>query len=109
MLAKIVKDNYTVELTDPVRYVDNEARKRSGHMTHAMCEFAPGKYINFNSNCSAYRANGHSAYGWIEYRTSEDAGKTYSKIYELEETKRSFLTEFTVFRLKRRSPATTEE
>lgn len=91
MLARIIKDDYTVELTDPVRYVDNEARKRSGHMTHAMAEFAPGKYINFNSNCSAYRANGHSAYGWIEYRISEDAGKTYSDIYELEESKKVLL------------------
>ena len=46
----IEHDSYTVEFDTPEVYVDNKARDRSGHMTHAMAEFAPGKYINFNEN-----------------------------------------------------------
>ena len=64
-------------------YVDNQSRKRSGHMSHAMVEYLPGKIIAFNSNCSAERLDGHSAFGWIEYRYSEDYGKTWSEIHEL--------------------------
>lgn len=72
------RKNYSVEIESPEIYVDNESRKRSGHMTHAMAEFAPGCFIDFNSNCSAVRWCGHSPYGWVEYRISRDAGKTYS-------------------------------
>ena len=51
--TKIVRNNYTIELDEPELYVDNLKRGRSGHMTHAMAEFAPGCFIDFNSNCSA--------------------------------------------------------
>ena len=74
------RKNYTVELGDEILYVDNESRKRSGHMSHALAEFAPDTIIDFNSNCSAVRGWGHSAYGWIEYRISKDAGETYSDV-----------------------------
>ena len=67
-----------LHISDPEMYVNNEARSRSGHMSHAMVEYAPGKIIAFNSNCSAVRYEGHSAFGWIEYRYSEDGGKTWS-------------------------------
>lgn len=67
-------------VTTPVVYADNEARFRSGHMTHAMTEFAPGKVLDFNSNCSPYRSAGHSAFGYIEYRISEDGGSTFGDI-----------------------------
>ncbi|MBR2439262.1 MAG: exo-alpha-sialidase [Lentisphaeria bacterium] len=70
-------------ISEPELYVDNESRHRSGHMTHAMVEYEPGKIIDFNSNCSAERLYGHSAFGWIEYRYSEDYGKTWSEIHEL--------------------------
>ena len=76
---EIVHENYKVVFEEPTVYVDNEKRKRSGHMTHAMTEFAPGKLIDFNSNCSLNRFKGHSAFGWVEYRISDDAGKTYSE------------------------------
>ena len=59
-------------------------------MSHALAQFAPGKFIDFNSNCSAVRWDGHSAYGWIEYRISEDAGKTYSEVYEFPYSTESF-------------------
>ena len=64
-------------------YIDNKARRRSGHMSHAMAEYAPGKIIAFNSNCSALRCGGHAAFGWIEYRYSEDCGSSWSEIHEL--------------------------
>ena len=41
---------------------------------------AKGKFIDFNSNCSAVRCDGHSAYGYVEYRISEDLGRTYSDV-----------------------------
>ena len=73
----------TLKISAEELYIDNKARNRSGHMSHAMVEYAPGKVIAFNSNCSAKRLNGHSAFGWIEYRYSEDAGKSWSESYEL--------------------------
>ncbi len=76
-LTKIERSGYTVELEAPTVYVDNKARRRSGHMTHALAEFAPGCIIDFNSSCSPVRCGGHSAYGWVEYRISRDAGRTY--------------------------------
>ena len=57
-------------------FVDNKSRRRSGHMSHAMVEYAPGRLIAFNSNCSAIRHGGHMPYGWVEYRISKDNGKT---------------------------------
>lgn len=80
---KIKRENFTVEFSEPVVYVDNKSRKRSGHMTHAIVEFAPGQLIDFNSNCTAVKYGGHSTFGWVEYRLSEDGGETYSDIYEL--------------------------
>ena len=82
-MLEIKRENYTVEVSEPVLYVDNKSRKRSGHMTHALAEFAPGKLIDFNSNCTAVKYNGHSTFGWVEYRISEDGGETYSEIKEL--------------------------
>lgn len=88
---QITKQNYKVEIEKPELYVDNKSRRRSGHMSHAMAEFAPGKFIDFNSNCSAERWGGHSPYGWIEYRISEDNGKTYSPIQTLPYSVECFL------------------
>ena len=73
-----------VNISEAELYVDNKSRKRSGHMSHAMVEYAPGKIIAFNSNCSAVRYEGHSAFGWMEYRYSEDGGKTWSEIFEMD-------------------------
>ena len=87
----IVHKNYTVEIEEPTLYVDNESRNRSGHMSHALAEFAPNCLIEFNANCSAYRWDGHSAYGWIEYRISRDSAKTYSDIYTLPYSVECFL------------------
>ena len=88
---EIVHDGYKVIFEEPEIYVNNEVRKRSGHMTHAMVRFAPDAYINFNANCSATRAGGHSVYGWVEYRISRDAGKTYSAPQTFPYSMESFL------------------
>ena len=88
MGGKIFERNgYSVHVSEPEVYVDNKARNRSGHMSHAMAEFKPGCFIEFNSNCSSTRCEGHSAFGWIEYRISRDCGKTYSDVYELDYSK----------------------
>ena len=84
------RETYAVEISDPILYVDNESLGRSGHMTHAMVEFAPGKIIDFNSNCSAVKHAGHSTFGFVEYRISEDGGETFSEIFELPYSKKLF-------------------
>ena len=79
MSTFIERENYAVEFEEPELYVDNKTRGRSGHMTHAMAEFAPGCFIDFNSNCSPVRWSGHSTYGWVEYRISKDAQEESKK------------------------------
>ena len=88
--ANIKRKNYEVIFEEPTVYVDNQARKRSGHMTHAMAPFDENSFIDFNSNCSAVRWDGHMPYGWVEYRTTTDGGETYSDIKELEYSKQCF-------------------
>lgn len=89
MQTEIKRKNYTVKLSEPTLYVDNQSRNRSGHMTHALAEYAPGKLIDFNSNCTAVKHCGHSTFGWVEYRLSEDGGETYSDIYDLPYSKKA--------------------
>lgn len=67
----------TLELSEPILYIDNEARGRSGHMGHPMLNLGNGKIMDFNSNVSAVRCDGHSGFGWMEYRISEDNGETF--------------------------------
>lgn len=88
---EIVHKNYTIEMEEPTVYVDNQKRGRSGHMSHAMAEFAPNCFIDFQANCSCVRWDGHSPYGWIEYRISRDCGKTYSDLQTLPYSMDSFL------------------
>jgi len=84
-----------ITISEPEIYVNNAARERSGHMSHALTEYAPGKVLAFNSNCSPRRFcgawAGHSAYGWIEYRRSVDGGNTWGEVCELPFAKKAFL------------------
>ncbi len=92
-------DNVSKNLTfsEPSIYVDNESRQRSGHMSHAMAEYAPNKVIAFNSNCSIDVQDGHMPYGYIEYRTSEDGGENFGEPRALEYSVNAFdRGEFTV-------------
>ncbi len=90
MKYKLERKNYDILYDEPFIYVDNESRGRSGHMSHGLAQFAPNTIIDFNSNCSAVRLDGHSGYGWIEYRISKDNGKTFSEIKELPYSKQAF-------------------
>ena len=69
---------HTVQLSEPIIFADNEKNGRSGHLGHAMTEFAPGKIMAFSANTSAIRSCGHSAFGWMDYSISEDYGQTWS-------------------------------
>jgi len=75
----IAHDSYHVEIEAPELFVNNEARHRSGHMSHAMAQFAPGHVIAFHSNYTAEREYGHTQYGWVEYSISSDNGRTWAK------------------------------
>ena len=79
-MSKIVieRKKHFVEIEAPTLYVDHESKKRSGHMSHAMAEPAPDQIIAFNSNCTAIRSKGRSAFGWVECRIFEDAGKIHT-------------------------------
>lgn len=87
----IKREGYSLNIGDPTIFVDNEARDRSGHMTHAMAEFKKGCFIDFNSNCSAIRHSGHFPYGWVEYRISNDCGNTFSEFKTLDYSYKSFI------------------
>lgn len=83
------RDGYELAISEPSVFIDNQSRLRSGHMSHAMAQFAPDRVIAFNSNCSAYLCNGHWPYGFIEYHISEDAGQSWGVTRELEYSKKA--------------------
>ena len=64
-----------------ILFVNHQANGRSGHLGHALVEYAAGKILAFYPNCSAQDArwNGHSGFGWMEYKRSADCGKTWSE------------------------------
>lgn len=64
---------------DGIMFVDNQKRKRSGHMTHALVEYAQNSMLAFFSNCSAAIEQGHTGYGWVEYKRTTDGGQTWSE------------------------------
>lgn len=82
---------HDLHLSESEIYVDNEARERSGHMSHAMVDMGGGRFMVFNSNCTQRRADGHSAYGFIEYRISEDYCRTFGEIRELPYAKKCLM------------------
>lgn len=90
-------------------FVNHEENHRSGHLSHALVEFAPGKVMAFYSNCSGNRnkwAPGHNGFGWLEYRVSEDYGETWGETNVLDYSMQSFLNEpFTVSCEKAVSPS----
>lgn len=59
-------------------FVDHSKTKRSGHLGHALVQLKPGKLIAFYPNCSSDNG-GHSGVGWMEYKRSVDAGKTWGE------------------------------
>ena len=59
-------------------FVDHSTNDRSGHLGHALVEYEDGKILAFYPNCSGDN-NGHSAVGWMEFKRSEDGGKTWGE------------------------------
>ena len=89
-------------------YADHEKNLRSGHLSHALCEYKKGCVISFYSNCSGFRnkwSPGHNGFGWLEYRRSADRGETWDEPKILEYSYDSFLQQpFTVSCEKAVSP-----
>lgn len=83
-----------------VMFVNHQNNNRSGHLSHALCEFGQGKIISFYSNCSGTRnkwAPGHNGFGWLEYKISNNYGNSWSKPSILKYSYDSFINEpFTV-------------
>ncbi|MBR3504898.1 MAG: exo-alpha-sialidase [Clostridia bacterium] len=77
-------------LEKPTVFVDHQAQKRSGHMGHAMVEYEPDYILDFYSNCDYDRANGHSGYGWMEYKRSLDGGQTWGPARRLPYSRRLY-------------------
>lgn len=80
-----------IKISGPVLYIDNQARGRSGHMGHPMLNLGGGKIMDFNSNVSAVRCGGHSGFGWMEYRISEDFGETFGDFHVVPYTRQVLL------------------
>ncbi len=72
-----------------ILFVDHSKEGRSGHLGHALVEYAPGKILAFYANCSDAN-KGHAAEGWTEYKRSVDGGETWSEPIEFEHAKRIF-------------------
>ena len=72
---------YRVSPEGGMLFADLEKEGRSGHMGHALVEYAPGKVLAFYPSCSAEDARwkGHSGYGWMEFKRSADGGETWSE------------------------------
>lgn len=66
---------------DGILFADLQKEGRTGHMGHALVEYAPGQILAFYPNCSAEdrRWKGHSGFGWMEFKRSEDGGETWSE------------------------------
>ena len=87
------KDWFTIEPADPpnqgILFVDHASAGRSGHLGHALVEYGPGKILAFYANCSDFK-KGHSGDGWMEYKRSEDGGRSWSESAVLEYSKQVY-------------------
>ncbi|MBR2837799.1 MAG: alpha-galactosidase [Kiritimatiellae bacterium] len=78
-------------VSDGVVWRDNESAGRSGHMGHALVDCGNGRILDFTSNCAGMeRASGHSGYGWMEYRISEDYGRSFGPVRVLPCSKKMY-------------------
>ena len=80
-----------IQISEPIIFADNEPEHRSGHLGHALTEFAPGKVMAFSANTSGYRHDGHAHFGWMEYSISEDYGETFGEKVKLPYAWKEFL------------------
>lgn len=86
-----MQKNYHVSPKNGMMFVDNQSQKRSGHMSHALLEYAKDCMLAFYSNSSAAIEHGHTGYGWIEYKRTVDGGKTWSDPIILDFSYQSFI------------------
>ena len=84
------EDWFAIEPADPpnegIMFVDHAPAGRSGHLGHALIEYAPGRILAFYANCSDFN-DGHNGDGWMEYKRSEDGGRTWGDPTVLEYSK----------------------
>lgn len=75
-----------------ILFADLEAEGRSGHLGHALVEYAQGEILAFYPNCSAEDEywKGHSGHGWMEYKRSTDGGETWSEPFIEPNSKKLF-------------------
>jgi len=75
------KDNPKIIFTGRETFVNHQENNRSGHLGHAMARCKDGSIISFYSNCSGRYGGyaGHSMYGWVEYKISNDNGITWDE------------------------------
>lgn len=85
-----VQGNRGYTVTSREIFRDNAKDGRSGHMGHALIDCGKGRILDFCSNCDGKRVEGHSGYGWMEYRVSTDWGKTFGPPRVLEYSKRLY-------------------
>lgn len=71
-------------------FVDHSRNGRSGHMGHALVDAGGGRILDFYSNCDGERCGGHSGFGWMEYRISDDYGRTFGPARVLEYSRRLY-------------------
>lgn len=76
---------------DGILFVDHSQKKRSGHLGHALVEYAPDCLLAFYANCSGARNEGHNGFGWMEYKRSVDGGATWSQPIVLDYAMQVFL------------------
>lgn len=89
--------NPRITFSDAELFVDNEKKKRSGHLGHAMVECRDGSILAFYPNVSHTLPEnypGHSMHGWMEYRRSHDRGITWGDSEILKYSMDEFLEGF---------------
>lgn len=91
-----MSQTYRVTPADPaaegIMFVDHAKKHRSGHMGHALVEYAKDCMLAFYSNCSGSIECGHTGYGWTEYKRTTDGGKTWSDPTVLDYSYESFIS-----------------
>jgi len=81
--------NLPLTANEGILFVDHSKAGHSGHLGHALVEYAPGKILAFYPHCFG-RVTGHSGDGWMEYKRSEDGGRTWSEPLALEYSRLSY-------------------
>lgn len=86
-------DWFVVDPPEPpnqgILFVDHAMAGRSGHLGHALVEYAPGRILAFYANCSDFH-QGHNGDGWMECKRSEDGGRTWGEPAVLEYSKGTY-------------------